>query len=223
MYSFAQRSDMRVLDEPIFAHFLTKTGATRPSRDEVLEIMSSDPKEIAAAWRGEVRGHLFLKHMANHLEQWPIETLDGHRHLILTRNPRSVLKSFQAHVESPTMMDLAYQHQLDWWNTCNEKGLPVAVLDSDKLVGDPVHSLRRICDWLALPFEESMLSWPQGPRPEDGVWAKYWYQRIHASTGWEAAPSKSTKQLSPQPNEAMRKLLDQIEPIYLELKMKSII
>jgi branched-chain amino acid aminotransferase len=29
-----------------------------------------------------------------------------------------------------------------------------------------------------------MLSWPAGPRDSDGVWAPYWYDSVHASTGF---------------------------------------
>jgi hypothetical protein len=30
-----------------------------------------------------------------------------------------------------------------------------------------------------------MLQWPTGPRASDGVWAKYWYDAVWASTGFE--------------------------------------
>jgi hypothetical protein len=30
-----------------------------------------------------------------------------------------------------------------------------------------------------------MLSWPQGPRDSDGVWAPHWYAAVWASTGFE--------------------------------------
>ena len=26
-----------------------------------------------------------------------------------------------------------------------------------------------------------MLKWKQGPKKEDGIWAKYWYQDVHKS------------------------------------------
>ena len=29
-----------------------------------------------------------------------------------------------------------------------------------------------------------MLTWDEGPVPEDGVWAKHWYARTHLSTGF---------------------------------------
>ena len=32
--------------------------------------------------------------------------------------------------------------------------------------------------------DAAMLSWPAGPRPEDGVWAPHWYHNVHRSTGF---------------------------------------
>jgi hypothetical protein len=42
MYSFAQRSDCRVVDEPLYAHFLRVSGAARPYRDAVLATQDND-------------------------------------------------------------------------------------------------------------------------------------------------------------------------------------
>ncbi|BAH92157.1 Os03g0359100 [Oryza sativa Japonica Group] len=39
MYSFAQRDDMEVLDEPLYANFLRVTGVDRPYREELLSNM----------------------------------------------------------------------------------------------------------------------------------------------------------------------------------------
>jgi len=36
MYSFAQRDDMEVLDEPLYANFLRVTGLDRPYREDLL-------------------------------------------------------------------------------------------------------------------------------------------------------------------------------------------
>ena len=38
MYSFAQRADARVLDEPLYGYFLARTGADRPDREATLSI-----------------------------------------------------------------------------------------------------------------------------------------------------------------------------------------
>jgi hypothetical protein len=35
-----------------------------------------------------------------------------------------------------------------------------------------------------------MLSWPAGRRETDGVWAKYWYDAVERSTGFEAPSGK---------------------------------
>ena len=44
--------------------------------------------------------------------------------------------------------------------------------------------LAELCRRLRLAFDEAMLSWPAGPKPEDGVWAPHWYDAVHRSTGW---------------------------------------
>ena len=43
---------------------------------------------------------------------------------------------------------------------------------------------QQLCERLGLDFDEAMLSWPAGPRPEDGVWAPHWYHNVHRSTGF---------------------------------------
>nr|POE53974.1 branched-chain-amino-acid aminotransferase-like protein 2 [Quercus suber] len=43
MYSFAQRDDMEVLDEPLYAFFLRTTGLDRPYKEELLSKMGHPP------------------------------------------------------------------------------------------------------------------------------------------------------------------------------------
>ena len=116
MYSFAERSDTRVLDEPLFGHFLAHTGVERPSRKAVLASMPTGREDaLASLLRREHDDVLFLKHMANHLEGLAWEDVDGpdHAHVILTRHPDGVLPSYRAHIDAPTMLDLGYAHQRD--------------------------------------------------------------------------------------------------------------
>ena len=42
MYSFRERSDTRVLDEPIYGHYLNVSRAEQPGRDELLETLDLD-------------------------------------------------------------------------------------------------------------------------------------------------------------------------------------
>ncbi|RVX18932.1 Branched-chain-amino-acid aminotransferase-like protein 2 [Vitis vinifera] len=46
MYSFAQRDDFEVLDEPLYANFLRVTGVERPYREELLSKMESDGNKV---------------------------------------------------------------------------------------------------------------------------------------------------------------------------------
>lgn len=57
-----------------------------------------------------------------------------------------------------------------------------------------------------------MLQWPAGPRPEDGVWAKYWYDSVHRSTGFAPYQPEST----PFPDQ-LKPLLEECLPHYEEL------
>ena len=36
-----------------------------------------------------------------------------------------------------------------------------------------------------------MLSWEAGGNPADGVWARYWYENVHRSTGFAPYRPKS--------------------------------
>lgn len=187
MYSFAQRQDTRVMDEPLFGHFLQHTGASRPSREEVLASMPTSSQEAIAsmAWRPEDAAILFLKHMANHTEGLDWSDLDGpdHRHVLLTRHPDGVLPSYAAHVASPSLLDLGYTHQADILQRAPER---TAVLTAESLHAKPETVLRKLCHWAEIPWDPAMLHWPAGPRPEDGIWAPYWYEGVHASKGWES-------------------------------------
>ena len=46
MYSFSQRPDTVVIDEPFYAHYLVTTGIDHPSREETINSMSSNINEI---------------------------------------------------------------------------------------------------------------------------------------------------------------------------------
>ena len=77
MYSFAQRDDTRVVDEPLYAHYLRVTGAPHPGRDEVLAAQDDDAaRVIEQVILGPCdRPVLFLKQMAHHLVGVPREFL----------------------------------------------------------------------------------------------------------------------------------------------------
>jgi len=70
-------------------------------------------------------------------------------------------------------------------------GTPPLVLDSRDVLENPRAMLTVLCAALDVPFSERMLSWPAGPRDSDGVWARYWYDAVQASTGFSPYVSKA--------------------------------
>ena len=46
MYSFSRRPDTKVIDEPFYAHYLSKTGIDHPGKEETLSFMSSDITKV---------------------------------------------------------------------------------------------------------------------------------------------------------------------------------
>jgi len=59
-----------------------------------------------------------------------------------------------------------------------------------------------------------MLSWPQGPRATDGVWAKHWYGRVERSTGFEPPEAVEMPRLTGR----LAELDAQCRPLYERLR-----
>ncbi len=52
---------------------------------------------------------------------------------------------------------------------------------------NPEKMLKKLCRAIDLSFDPAMLHWDAGPRQEDGIWAKHWYNAVHKSTGFAGA------------------------------------
>jgi len=55
MYSFAERPDTCVVDEPLYGHYLRVSGADHPGRSEVLQAMDCDGDAVIRNLLGSVR------------------------------------------------------------------------------------------------------------------------------------------------------------------------
>jgi len=84
MYSFAQRSDTSVVDEPFYGYYLLTTGVEHPGRDEIIRSMITDPRMVVdRLLQNGQNGILFIKNMAHHLidiEERFFRDLDRTRH-----------------------------------------------------------------------------------------------------------------------------------------------
>jgi hypothetical protein len=194
LYSFAQRSDTRVVDEPLYAHYLRTSGAPHPGREEVLAAQSQDGERVI---REVVLGPCdrpvaFFKQMAHHLVGLERGFLARTANVILTRDPREMLPSLRENVARPKLADTGYAVQTELLQELRALGQDPPVLDAREVLTDPRRVLGELCRRLGIPFEEAMLSWKPGPRPEDGVWARHWYAGVHRSSGFQPFRPKSS-------------------------------
>jgi len=192
MYSFANRSDTAVIDEPLFGYFLEHTGVWRPSREEVLATMDTDPQKIMDSLLNSPTDMpvYFMKHMANHLIDLNLDLIANFENVLLIRDPKDMLLSYSKNVKEPTLLDTAYKMQVDLLDFFTERGMPYVILNAKNVLLNPERQLKILCEKLNINFQDSMLEWEAGSRQEDGIWAKYWYDSVHKSTGFGAYREK---------------------------------
>ena len=195
MYSFRERSDTTVVDEPLYAHYLRVTDRDHPGRDQVLNAQNPDGEVVVrdVLW-GEYNSDIvFFKQMAHHLVELNEDSLVGFNNILLTRDPRDMLPSLAIQLPDATLADTGLANQVHLLNSIVEHGEKPIVIDSSALLGNPESFLHSLCDRLDIKQDPSMLSWAAGPKPEDGVWAPFWYQNVHSSTGFDRGlPSRRT-------------------------------
>jgi len=184
MRSFGNRPDTVVVDEPLYAYYLAHTGVDHPGRDEIIASQPTDWRAVLAGLAHdplpEGASVYYQKHMTHHLlPEIDRTALAGLRHAFLIRDPRRLLGSYARVRSQPTLADLGLRQQAEIFRAF---GGPV--IDSADILRDPPAVLAALCDALGIVFDPAMLSWPAGPRPSDGVWARYWYDRVWKSTGF---------------------------------------
>lgn len=189
MRSFGNRPDTVVVDEPFYAHYLHATGLAHPGRDEVIARHETDWRRVAAALHAPLpEGSTvhYQKQMSHHLlphmgRQW----LQGLRHAFLIRDPREMLLSLDQKLDRICIEDTGLPQQVEIFESFAARdGTPPPVVDAADLLRDPGGVLAALCARLGLAFDPHMLSWPAGPRPTDGVWARHWYEQVERSTGF---------------------------------------
>ena len=72
--------------------------------------------------------------------------------------------------------------------------------------------LTKICSFFKIEFEKEMLFWNQGPHPQDGIWGKYWYDRL-----WESTTFSTYKENTSFVDDQYKDLLEKCTIIYNEL------
>jgi hypothetical protein len=194
MYSFAQHAGVHVVDEPLYGHYLRVTGADHPGREEIMAAVSCDGdavmRDLLKRQAAEQSARLFLKNMAHHLVDLDLGFLNETENVFLIRDPRDMLPSLTIQLPRATLADTGLKRQWQLYESLVAAGVRPAIIDSRELLLDPRGVLTQLCNWVGLPFDAAMLSWPEGPCAEDGVWAPHWYHAVHRSTGFSKYVAK---------------------------------
>lgn len=221
MYSFAQREDTTVVDEPLYAHYLSTTDADEyhPLAEETLKTQSADYQEVLQniMLAPPETPVIFFKQMTHHLVNLPWDFLQEMTNVILIRDPVDMLPSYAHQVATPSMHDVGYAANVKLYDYLIQHGQTPIIIDSKRVLQDPEGVLGQLCEGIGIPFDEAMLSWPAGARPEDGAWAPAWYDSVHRSTGFMKYKPKT----APFP-EHLKPLLAECQPLYDQLLQLAI-
>ena len=197
MRAWENRGDCAVSDEPLYAHYLDRTGLDHPAREEVIAEGDTDWRRVVEALLGPVPGDAavwYQKHMTHHLlphmdHAW----IAGLRNVLLIRDPREVVASYVKSRATVTADDIGLPQQVELYEELCAAGSPPPILDAGDFLRAPEAHLRALCDWLDIAFTGRMLHWPSGPRDSDGIWAPHWYAHVWESTGFEPPAKKDIK------------------------------
>lgn len=221
MYSFAQRGDTRVFDEPLYAYYLKhhpEAQLYHPGAEDILNTMENDGDRVVDFMlNNNERPILFFKHMTHHLLDLNREFMKKTINIILTRDPYEMLPSFNKVIKNPNINDVGYALHVELLSYFKKHNISFTVLDSKKVLLNPKETLQKLCEISGIPFDEKMLAWKPQQRQEDGIWAKYWYDNVHKSSSF--IKYKAKDELFP---EHLNSLLEECLPYYKELIVHSI-
>jgi hypothetical protein len=217
MRSFGSRADTLVTDEPFYGCFLKDTGLDHPMREDVIESMDCDWRNVMDALRGETPDGSpiwYQKHMW-HMMVGPVgyEDFAGFRHAFLIREPERMIASYLKKREAARFDDFGLEKQAEFFEReADRLGHAPPVIDANDVLSDPEAVLSKLCEALDIRWDPAMLSWTPGRRETDGVWAAHWYNAVEKSTGF-GEPDKGPVELSDED----RRLAERMHPYYQRL------
>lgn len=214
MRAWENRPDATVVDEPLYAFYLERTGLDHPGREEVVAAGETDWRRVVADLTGPIprgRSIYYQKHMTHHLlPEAGTDWFPGVVHAFLIRDPREVLLSYVKSRPTVTAEDIGVPRQMEIHEEVRTlTGADPVVIDAGEFLKAPEAHLRAWCDRLGIDFTDRMLHWPAGPRDTDGVWAPYWYDAVLQSTGFE--PWRERDRRVPAEHRAV---IDTCQPVY---------
>ena len=189
MRSWESRSDTFVIDEPFYAHYLSVTNVDHQGRDEIVQSGETDQSVVSKGLISDIDDSCsiyFQKHMTHHMipsvgREWMKDVVN----CFLIRDPKDMILSYTKVNSNLSMHLLGLEEQYELFEYVTKiNGRAPPVVDSKDILLDPRETLRLLCEKIGVVFSEEMLSWSKGVRDTDGIWAKYWYDNVINSTGF---------------------------------------
>ena len=196
MRSWESRSDTFVIDEPFYAHYLSVTNVDHPGRDEIIQSGETDQSVVSKGLISDIDDSCsiyFQKHMTHHMipsvgREWMKDVVN----CFLIRDPKDMILSYTKVNSNLSMHLLGLEDQYELFEYVTKiNGRAPTVVDSKDILLDPRETLRLLCEKIGVVFSEEMLSWSKGVRDTDGIWAKYWYDNVINSTGFNTYTEKN--------------------------------
>ena len=198
MRAWENRLDTFVVDEPFYAHYLSKNRVEHPGREEVLLNGEIDSYKVSQGLVKDISNShkvYYQKHMTHHLldsvnRDWMKDVIN----CFLIRNPKDMIISYSKIHSDITRDLLGIEQQKEIFDYVqNFTGEVPPVIDAKDVLLNPRGVLTKFCNRIGIDFSEKMLNWPKGSRDTDGIWGKYWYNNVINSTGFNPYTVKNSE------------------------------
>ncbi len=199
MRSWGSRPDTHVIDEPFYAYYLLHTPHRdqHPGAEEIIAAHECEPQRVIAHLTGnnipDGKAIFYQKHMTHHMiDGIDLAWMRNVTNCFLIRDPREVIASFVKVIPNVQIDQIGLPRQVELFEFVRQiTGEIPPVIDSADVLRDPRGTLMRLCERIGIAYDEAMLTWQAGRRTTDGVWAKYWYSAVEASTGFSPYYARS--------------------------------
>jgi hypothetical protein len=175
MYSFSQRNDIKILDEPLYAYWLAQNPSVfRPYREELVSSHNTDGNAVLSSMLAEKSEKIvFAKHIAKQAVGLDRKFLYDKRcrHVFLVRDPLEMIASWEVkseiHHEECTLSTMSLPFMCELFSDIRQKtGICPLVVDSTILKTKPRDTLMQLSSSLGIDYCEDQLSWIAGSKPD---------------------------------------------------------
>ena len=190
MYSFENRGDVKIADEPFYGYFLYNNKIMHPKRNLIIKTMECEKNKLINDLTNKqnlkTKQIWYQKQMTHHINiRDDVSWIDKVTNCFLIREPLDVIISYQKIYKNVSMelIGLEQQNKIFDYVINNIDDNPL-VIDALGLRNNPENILKLACKKLNIKFTKKMLQWPKGPKKNEGLWGEYWYKNVWETTSF---------------------------------------